>query len=143
MKNLLLLFILCVSLSFNVADDQRSVTKHLLFDINSAYLSAESKAEMDAWSKGLKNANIGSIEIIGFAGPLASSESIQAFGLMRAHVVKEYLLDMGLSEDKIEISYQDATALACDEIPEGIRATARAEVHMSFVKKIPRSLREK
>ena len=76
----------------------------VFFDLDSSRVNASTQAQLDAniaWLK--KNPNVKKIELEGHCDPLGSEAYNIGLGQRRAKQVRDYLIQKGISKDKLEI----------------------------------------
>ena len=103
----------------------------LYFDYNVVSLSASAKRKMDSFIKQL-NSNDKKIVLIGHTDDTGSDEVNQRVGMKRAESAKQYLLNRGVSSNRIQVlSKGESSPVANNKTPSGRAKNRRVEVKLN------------
>jgi hypothetical protein len=103
--------------------------RNVNFDTNSAKLTSKAKKELDFDVQYAKQNPTVKLDLTGYCDPRGSNDLNQPLSEARANSVRNYLLEHGISSDRISIkgrSFMDLFTI--DRSPKGLAADRRVEV---------------
>lgn len=107
--------------------------KNIYFDSGKATLREESKAELDKLFEILNRSAI-TIELGGHTDNVGTDESNQKLSQDRVNSVREYLIEKGISKDRITaVGYGEEFPIASNDTDEGKQKNRRVEVKVTEI----------
>ncbi len=106
------------------------------FSLNGTVLSDEAKTQIQQQLDSLPDGWEGTVRIEGHTDPQGTETYNQSLGLKRAETVQQYVVDRGLSDDKIQITSLGETSPLCQEQEESCYSQNR-RVHLTFFPEPP------